>query len=416
MEWISSASELTIAQFDQAAARLGLDPNIRVRLHQPERSIIVSVPTRMDDGHVEVFSGYRVQHNSALGPSKGGIRFHPSVTLGEVTALAMLMTWKCALAGLPYGGAKGGVACNPKKMSRNELQGMTRRYTAEVLNFIGPEEDIAAPDMGTDEQVMAWIMDTYSMHRGHTTPAVVTGKPVDIGGTLGRREATGRGVVHVIREAAENMKLDLHKATAVIQGFGNVGSVAALDLAKLGVKILGASNSTGGTFSKKGFNPKDLQDHLIARRPIGDFPSGSAVSNQDLLTRECDILVLAAIEQQVTEKNAALVRCRILAEGANGPTTLEADQILRKNGVFLLPDLVANAGGVIVSYFEWVQDLQSFFWREEEVNQRLQEMMVKTFRTVGDFSQAHGLTLREGGLMLAIERVAKAMLLRGLYA
>ena len=416
MEWISSASELTIAQFDQAAAKLDLDPNIRVRLRQPERSIIVSVPTLMDDGTVQVFSGYRVQHSNALGPSKGGIRYHPSVTLGEVTALAMLMTWKCALAGLPYGGAKGGISCNPKTMSRKELQGMTRRYTAEVLNFIGPEEDIPAPDVGTDDQVMSWIMDTYSMHKGHTTPAVVTGKPVEIGGTLGRREATGRGVVHVIREAAEGMKLDLRQSTAVIQGFGNVGSVAALDLARLGVKILGISNSTGGTFSEKGVNLEELQTYLKARRSIGEFPSGSAITNVDLLTRECDILVLAAMEEQVTRQNAGLVRCRILAEGANGPTTLDADEILQRNGILVLPDLVANSGGVIVSYFEWVQDLQSFFWKEEEINQRLQEMMVKTFRTVRDFSHARGLTLREGALMLAIERVAKAMLLRGLYA
>ena len=416
MEWISSASELTIAQFDRAAAKLNLDPNIRVRLRRPERSIIVSVPTLMDDGSVQVFSGYRVQHSNALGPSKGGIRYHPKVTFGEVTALAMLMTWKCALAGLPYGGAKGGIACDPKTMSRKELQGMTRRYTAEVLNFIGPEQDIPAPDVGTDEQVMSWIMDTYSMHKGHTTPAVVTGKPVDIGGTLGRREATGRGLVHLIQEASDGMKLDLRKATAVIQGFGNVGSVAAFDLAKLGVKILGISNSTGGTFSESGIDPRALQAHLSARRVIGGFPSGSAITNQDLLTQECDILVLAAMEEQVTGENASLVRCRILAEGANGPTTLEADEILQRNGVFVLPDLLANSGGVIVSYFEWVQDLQSFFWKEEEINRRLQEMMVKTFRTVCDFSLAHGLTLREGASMLAIERVAKAMLLRGLYA
>lgn len=416
MEWISSASELTIAQFEGAAETMNLDRNIRVRLKRPERSIIVSVPIRMDDGHVEVFSGYRVQHSSALGPSKGGIRYHPNVTLGEVTALAMLMTWKCALAGLPYGGAKGGIACDPKSMSRKEIQAVTRRYTAEVLNFIGPEEDVPAPDVGTDEQIMAWIMDTYSMHKGHTTSAVVTGKPVDLGGTLGRRDATGRGLVHVIREAAEERRLDLGKATAVVQGFGNVGSVAAMDLAKLGVKILGVANSGGGTFSEKGIDLEALQAHLRAKRLINNFPSGSAITNADLLTRECDILVLAALEEQITRENAGLVRARIVAEGANGPTTLQADEILEKRGILVLPDLLANAGGVIVSYFEWVQDLQSFFWREEEVNGRLQEMMVKTYGTVRDYSRAHGFTLRRGALMLAIERIAKAMLLRGLYA
>jgi glutamate dehydrogenase (NAD(P)+) len=412
----SPASELAIKQFDIAASKLNLDPNVATRLRRPDRAMIVSVPTRMDDGRVHVFTGYRVQHNDVLGPFKGGIRYHPEVSLGEVSALAMWMTWKCSLVGLPLGGAKGGIACDPAELSRNELQALTRRYTAEILNFIGPEVDVPAPDMGTNEQVMAWIMDTYSQHKGHAVPEVVTGKPVAIGGTLGRREATGRGVVYTITEAAKHLGLDLIGCTAAVQGFGNVGSVVTKELAQLGVKIIGVADRTGGYFDAKGLPVDKLLEVAHKTHSLENCPYGDKISNAELLELKCDILVPAALEMQITEENAGRVQCRLLAEGANGPTTLGADAILRDKDIFLVPDILANAGGVIVSYFEWVQDLQNFFWSEDEVNTKLKDMLTKTFHKVLDMSRQHKVDMRLAALMMGIDRVTRAMLWRGLYA
>ena len=415
-EWRSATSEMAIRQFDLAADKLVIDPNVARRLRRPDRAMIVSVPTRMDDGRVHVFTGYRVQHNDVLGPFKGGIRYHPAVTLGEVSALAMWMTWKCSLVGLPLGGAKGGIACDPAQLSRAELQSMTRRFTAEILNFIGPEVDVPAPDMGTNEQVMAWIMDTYSQHKGHAVPEVVTGKPVAIGGTLGRRESTGRGLVYTIIEAANHLGVDLSRSTAVVQGFGNVGSVAVKDLAGVGVKIIGVSDRTGGFVDSKGLPIEKLLEVANKKHSLEGCPYGDKITNEELLELKCDVLVPAALEMQITEENAPRLQCRILAEGANGPTTPEADVILREKGVFLVPDILANAGGVIVSYFEWVQDLQNFFWTEEEVNKRLRDILVKAFHEVLQMSRKHDVDMRMAALMIGIERVSRAMLLRGLYA
>jgi glutamate dehydrogenase (NAD(P)+) len=416
VEWRSPASEMAVQQFDVAAARLELDANVAARLRRSDRALIVSVPTRMDDGRVHVFTGYRVQHNDVLGPFKGGIRYHPAVDLGEVSALAMWMTWKCSLVGLPLGGAKGGIACDPAELSRQEMQSMTRRFTAEIINIIGPEVDVPAPDMGTNEQVMAWIMDTYSQHKGHAVPEVVTGKPVAIGGTLGRREATGRGLVYVTVEAARQLGIDLAKSTAVVQGFGNVGSVAVKELAKIGVKIVGVSDRTGGFHDPKGLPVDKLLEVAEKSHSLEGCPYGEKITNQELLELECDLLVPAALEMQITQANAARIKCRILAEGANGPTTPEADAILRERNIFVIPDILANAGGVVVSYFEWVQDLQNFFWSEEEVHKKLQEILIKAFHEVLRMSRAQNVDMRMAALMIGIERVAKAMLWRGLYA
>ena len=415
-EWHSATSDMAIQQFDIAADRLGVDPNVARRLRRPDRALIVSVPTRMDDGGVKVFTGYRVQHNDVLGPFKGGIRYHPAVNLGEVAALAMWMTWKCSLVGLPLGGAKGGIACDPAELSRHELQSMTRRFTAEIINVIGPEVDVPAPDMGTGEQVMAWIMDTYSQHKGHAVPEIVTGKPVAIGGTLGRREATGRGVVYMILEAAKHLNIDLTRCTAVVQGFGNVGSVAVKELANIGVKVIGVSDRTGGFVDEKGLPVEKLLELADKNHSLEGCPYGDKISNEELLELKCDVLVPAALEMQITKANAAKIHCRILAEGANGPTTPDADTILRENGIFLIPDILANAGGVVVSYFEWVQDLQNFFWNEVEVNSKLREILVKSFHEVLRMSEKHGVDMRLAALMIGIDRVTRAMLWRGLYA
>jgi glutamate dehydrogenase (NAD(P)+) len=415
-EWRSATSEMAIQQFDVAADKLGIDPNLAGRLRRPDRAMIVSVPTRMDDGRVHVFTGYRVQHNDVLGPFKGGIRYHPEVNLGEVSALAMWMTWKCSLVGLPLGGAKGGISCDPAELSRNELQSMTRRFTAEILNFIGPEVDVPAPDMGTNEQVMAWIMDTYSQHRGHAVPEIVTGKPVAIGGTLGRRDATGRGLVYMIIEAAKQLGIDVGGLTAVVQGFGNVGSVAARELTNIGVKVIGVSDRTGGFVDTRGLPVEKLLEVADKNHSLDGCPYGEKITNEELLELKCDVLVPAAMEMQITQANAARVQCRILAEGANGPTTPEADTILRDKGIFLIPDILANAGGVVVSYFEWVQDLQNFFWTEEEVNKKLRDILVKAFHEVLDMSRKQAVGMRMAALMIGIDRVAKAMLWRGLYA
>jgi glutamate dehydrogenase (NAD(P)+) len=415
-EWRSETNEMAVEQFDVAANKLGVDPNLASRLRRPDRAMIVSVPTRMDDGRVHVFTGYRVQHNDVLGPFKGGIRYHPAVNLGEVSALAMWMTWKCSLVGLPLGGAKGGVSCDPAELSRQELQSMTRRFTAEILNFIGPEVDIPAPDMGTNEQVMAWMMDTYSQHKGHAVPEIVTGKPVAIGGTLGRREATGRGVVYTIIEAAKHLNIDLTKCTAVVQGFGNVGSVAAEELTHIGVKVIGIADRTGGFVDTNGLPVDKLLEVASKNHSLEGCPYGDKISNVELLELPCDILVPAAMEMQITKDNAVRVQCRILAEGANGPTTPEADAILRDRGIFVIPDILANAGGVIVSYFEWVQDLQNFFWTEDEVTKKLRDILVKAFHEVLNMSQKQKVDMRMAALMIGIDRVTRAMLWRGLYA
>jgi glutamate dehydrogenase (NAD(P)+) len=416
VEWHSPANEMAVQQFDIAAAKLNLDANVAVRLRRPDRAMIVSVPTRMDDGRVNVFTGYRVQHNDVLGPFKGGVRYHPAVGLGEVSALAMWMTWKCSLVGLPLGGAKGGVTCDPAELSRQELQSMTRRYTAEILNFIGPDTDVPAPDMGTNEQVMAWIMDTYSQHKGHAVPEVVTGKPVDIGGTLGRRDATGRGVVYTIIEAAKHLGIDLSKCTATVQGFGNVGSVVVKELANAGVKIIGVSDRTGGFYDSKGLPVDRLMELANNNHSLEGCPYGDKMTNADILELNCDILVPAALEMQITKENVGRLQCRILAEGANGPTTLEADKIIHEKGIFLIPDILANAGGVVVSYFEWVQDLQNFFWTEEEINKKLRDILIKAFHEVLGMSVLQKVDMRLAALMIGIDRVARAMLWRGLYA
>jgi glutamate dehydrogenase (NAD(P)+) len=415
-EWRNETSDMAVQQFDVAAAKLDLDPNLAARLRRPDRAMVVSVPTRMDDGRVNVFTGYRVQHNDVLGPFKGGLRYHPSVNLGEISALAMWMTWKCSLVGLPLGGAKGGIACDPAELSRNELQSMTRRYTAEILNFIGPEVDVPAPDMGTNEQIMAWIMDTYSQHKGHAVPEIVTGKPVAIGGTLGRREATGRGVVYTIIEAAKHLGIDLTKCTAAVQGFGNVGSVVVKELNEIGVRVIGVADRTGGFYDAQGLPIARLLELADQNHSLESFSYGQKITNAELLELKCDILVPAALEMQITEENAPRLQCRILAEGANGPTTPEADAILREKGIFVLPDILANAGGVVVSYFEWVQDLQNFFWTEEEVTKKLRDILVKAFHEVLDMSQKHKVHMRLAALMIGIDRVSRAMLWRGLYA
>jgi glutamate dehydrogenase (NAD(P)+) len=415
-EWRNETSDMAVQQFDVAAARLGLDPNLAGRMRRPERAMVISVPTRMDDGRVNVFTGYRVQHNDVLGPFKGGLRYHPSVNLGEVSALAMWMTWKCSLVGLPLGGAKGGIACDPAELSRKELQSMTRRYTAEILNFIGPEIDVPAPDMGTNEQIMAWIMDTYSQHKGHAVPEIVTGKPIAIGGTLGRREATGRGVVYTIIEAANHLGIDLTKCTAAVQGFGNVGSVVVNELNDLGVRIIGVADRTGGFYDVHGLPIARLLETASQNHSLEGFQYGEKITNAEVLELKCDILVPAALEMQITQENAQRLQCRILAEGANGPTTPEADAILRQKDIFVIPDILANAGGVVVSYFEWVQDLQNFFWTEEEITKKLRDILVKSFHEVLQMSQQQDVEMRLAALMIGIDRVARAMLWRGLYA
>ena len=407
---------LAVAQFDRAAELMNLDPNLRQRLKLPDRSLVVSVPVRMDDGRVEIFTGYRVIHDSSRGPSKGGVRYHPDVNLGEVAALAMWMTWKCALAGLPYGGAKGGVRVDPKQLSRGELQRLTRRYAAEILPFIGPDKDVPAPDVGTDAQVMAWIMDTYSMQVGFASPGVVTGKPLSIGGSLGREEATGRGVVYVTLEAMKQLRLDPKKATVAIQGFGNVGSHTARIMQEVGAKVVAVSDVAGGLYNKNGLDiPRLLTASKDKGRPLRETKLGDWITNEDLLELDCTVLVPAALSEQVTAKNAAKLRCKILAEGANGPTTLEADQILHDKGVFIIPDILANSGGVIVSYFEWVQDVQRFFWKEQDIRDRLHEIITAAFHRTLAFSKQQKASMRMAALMSGIDQVAKAHLARGLY-
>jgi glutamate dehydrogenase (NAD(P)+) len=415
-EWDSPMFQLAQQQFLNAAEQMGLDENVRDRLMFPQRTLITSFPCRRDAYHeVETVFGYRVQHVLTMGPTKGGIRYHEDVNLGEVAALAMWMTWKCALMRLPFGGAKGGVRIDPTKLSRAELQRLTRRYTMEIVSMIGPDRDIPAPDMGTDEGVMAWIMDTYSQQVGYTVPEVVTGKPVVLGGSEGRSEATGRGLCYLICEAADHLGMDLSKSTAVVQGFGNVGSNAARFLAERGVRIVGVSDVSTGIYNPKGLSISSLLDHVREHRTLESYEDGEKVSNEQLLELECDILAPAALQNQITEANAGSIRCKLLGEGANGPTTLEADKILENNGVFVIPDILGNAGGVIVSYFEWVQDTQNFAWSLDEVNGRLHKILVEAFRRTLLRSQRNGIDMRTAALVEGIERVAEAKLIRGLF-
>ncbi len=407
--------EEAVAQLDQVAALIKLDEGLHKRLRRAQRALIVSVPTRMDDSRVEVFEGYRVQHDNSFGPTKGGVRYHPDVNLDEVTALAMLMTWKCALMGLPYGGAKGGVRCNPTGMSQGELERMTRRYTSEIVLLIGPELDIPAPDVYTNEQTMAWMMDTYSMQRGMTVPGVVTGKPVLLGGSLGRREATGRGVAFVTAEAARELRISLGGATVAVQGKGNVGGVAARLLHEAGCRVVGLSDSKGGISNGKGLDIPWVLRHLQEGGGFADLPDGDRITNADLLALPVDILIPAALEGAIHEGNADRVRAKLVVEGANGPTTAAADRILEQKGIRVVPDILANAGGVTVSYFEWVQDLQFYFWREEEINQRLKDLMVAAFRRVWEYAAEQRIAMRLAAMSLAVKRVAEAHRIRGLY-
>jgi glutamate dehydrogenase (NAD(P)+) len=403
-------------QFEEAAARLKLDPGFVQIIKEPRRATIVKMPVAMDDGSFRVFTGYRVQHSIIRGPAKGGIRYHPDVNLEEVMALAAWMTWKCAVVGIPFGGGKGGIQCDPSKMSRGELERLTRRYTADMIDVIGPESDVPAPDVNTNEQTMAWIMDTYSMHARHTVTSVVTGKPLALGGSAGRREATGRGVLFCVREASKRIGLNLSGATVVVQGFGNVGSVAADLLAKDGAKIVAASDVNGGIKNPNGFDVPALIQHVAATKSVVGFPGGTAVQGKDILEIPCDILIPAALENQITRTNAAKIKARIIAEGANGPTTTQADKILNKAGVLVIPDILCNSGGVTVSYFEWVQDRQGFFWKEEEVNDRLEHIIVNSFRDVATMADEHKVSFRVAAFMLAIKRVVDAIQMRGVYA
>jgi glutamate dehydrogenase (NAD(P)+) len=403
-------------QFDLVAEYWQIPEDERGRLKFPKRSMTVALPVHMDDGTTRVFTGHRVQHHLTLGPTKGGLRYHPEVALGEVAALAMWMSWKCALAGLPYGGAKGGIACDPNTLSLTELERLTRRYTQEMIPFIGEKVDVMAPDMGTNEQTMAWIMDTYSVHTGYSVPSIVTGKPVSIGGSLGRRESTGRGVGYLINRAMDTIGLAPANTRAVVQGFGNVGSVAAFSLAKYGVKIIGLSDFSGGLHNPKGIDLRALQTYAAQNRSIAGFPDAEPISNPQLLELPCDILVPAAMERQITGANAARIQCRILAEGANGPTTPEADAILdQRPEIFILPDILCNAGGVIVSYFEWVQDLQSFFWTETEVMDKLFRILEGAFVQVLALSRKQKVSMRMAALSLGIKRVQEAKRIRGLF-
>jgi len=403
-------------QFDLVADFLEIPENARDRLKLPKRSVSVAMPVRRDDGSTTVFMGYRVQHHLTLGPTKGGVRFHPDVTLGEVAALAMWMSWKCALTGLPYGGAKGGVACNPRELSIGETERVTRRYTQELIPFIGPQIDIPAPDMGTNEQTMAWMMDTYSLQSGHCVPAVVTGKPVSLGGSLGRREATGRGVAYLVSRAMDTLGIAASTATAVVQGYGNVGAIAASTMARQGIKIIVVSDAFGGLYNPKGIDLDKLDAFVAKTRSVVGFDGAEAITNEQLLVTPCDILVPAALERQITAENATKIQCRILAEGANGPTTPEADAIISKRPeIFVIPDILCNAGGVIVSYFEWVQDLQSFFWDEGEVMSKLYRILEQSFVQTVNFSKKRGVSMRFAALSLGIQRVHEAKQIRGLF-
>jgi glutamate dehydrogenase (NAD(P)+) len=411
----SSAWSVALQQYDRAADKLNLGAAVREVLRNPKREVTVHFPVQMDDGSTNVFTGYRVWHNVTRGPAKGGIRFHPQVDLQEIRALAMWMTWKCACVKIPYGGAKGGVTCDPKKLSTRELERMTRRFTTELGEMIGPDSDIPAPDVNTNAQVMAWMMDTYSMHRGYSVPGVVTGKPVSIGGSEGRQEATGRGVVYMVQEAAKSVDLDLHGARVAVQGFGNAGEAAARFLTELGTKVVAVGDSRGGVFDGDGLDLPLVTRHKQETGSVIGAPRTRAVSNDELLELDCDILVPAALEGVITERNAPHIRARIVAEAANGPTSPEADDILRRRNVVVIPDILCNAGGVTVSYFEWVQDREEFFWSLDEINARLRRIMVRAYDDVQRTATEHDIDLRLAAYMLAVSRVAEATMTRGIY-
>ncbi|HEX8160739.1 MAG TPA: Glu/Leu/Phe/Val dehydrogenase [Pyrinomonadaceae bacterium] len=408
--------ESMMERFDRAAKLLDLNPDLYAVMRVPNRELKVYIPVRMDSGRIQIFEGFRVQHNFARGPAKGGIRYAPDVTIEEVRALAAWMTWKCAVVNVPFGGGKGGVICDPQQMSVGELERMTRRYAAELIDFIGPEKDVPAPDMNTNEQTMAWIMDTYSMHARHTVNAVVTGKPVDLGGSRGRREATGRGILFVVNEAIKRFGMTPPQTRVVVQGSGNVGGIGAQLMHEAGYKVLAISDVNGGIYNPDGIDIPAALKHLNATRSFEDFPNVERVSNKALLEIECDVLVPAATENQITSENAERIKCKILAEGANGPTTAAADQILQKKGVFVIPDILANAGGVTVSYFEWVQDRMGYFWKEEVVIERLQDVMCASFNELVKYADRHGVDTRTAAYMLAIDRVAYDTRMRGIYA
>jgi glutamate dehydrogenase (NAD(P)+) len=414
-EFASDLYATAVAQLDRVAGLLRLDPDVHERLRLPRRALVVSIPVRMDSGRTEVFVGYRVHHNTVLGPTKGGLRYAPDVNLGEVTALAMLMSWKCALMGLPYGGAKGGVRCNPRTLSLAEREALTRRYTAEIILLIGPDLDIPAPDLGTDEQTMAWMMDTYSMTQGRTVPGVVTGKPIIVGGSAGRREATGRGIVYTLYQAQRMLGQELRGKTVVVQGFGNVGGVAARLLWREGAVVAGVSDVKGGIWNPQGLDIRQLEAHVAENGSVVGFPGADSVSNDEILFMPCDVIIPAAVGSQLRADNADRVKATMVAEGANGPTTPEADAILRDRGVTVIPDILANAGGVVVSYFEWVQGLQYYFWRESEITSRLQEVMTRAFNRVWSVASKEGTDLRTAALMEGIRRVGEGYRIRGLY-
>jgi glutamate dehydrogenase (NAD(P)+) len=416
MEGGGSIFNAMLQEFDGAARLLGLDPGIWKILTSPKRQIIVACPVQMDNGEIEVFTGYRVQYNITLGPAKGGIRYHPDVTLDEVTALAAWMTWKCAVAHVPFGGGKGGVICDPTRMSRRELEALTRRYVAEIIDAIGPDKDVPAPDVNTNDQIMAWVMDTYSMHVGYTATAVVTGKPIEMGGSLGRREATGRGVMIVTREAAKHLGLDIKNATVAVQGFGNVGSVSADLLSKLGARVVAVTDWKGGVYNRDGLDLAAMIDYARQHKTIEGFPGGEPIENEQLFELEVDILVPAALENQITMDNAPVIKAKIIAEGANGPTTPEAHRHLHERGTFVIPDILANAGGVTTSYFEWVQDRHGYFWEEDEVNRRLEAKMVEAFKDVLQMSLKYKTDMRTAAYIVAISRVATVTRMRGMYA
>jgi glutamate dehydrogenase (NAD(P)+) len=410
-----SAWDIALSQLDEAAGIMNLDPGVLEILRNPRRALEVAIPVRMDDGTVEVFTGYRVHHNTSRGPSKGGLRYHPAVTLDEVKALAMWMTWKCAVVGIPFGGAKGGVIVDPKSLSSGELQRMTRRYAYEILPLIGPERDIPAPDLGTNEQVMAWIMDTYSTREGFSVPGVVTGKPVAIGGSAGRTQATARGVMYITLSTMKHLGMPVEDARVVVQGFGNVGGGTVELLAEQGCRIVGVSDEHGGVYNPKGLSPQGLMAHRERAGRVGGFEGGESVTNEELLGLDCDVLIPAAIEGQLTGDNADRVKAAVIVEAANGPTTPEADAIFEERGIRVVPDILANAGGVTVSYFEWVQDLQAYYWDEDEVNDRLRKIMERSYVDVLEMAEERKVSMRVAATILGVDRVADAHRTRGLY-
>ncbi|HET9831787.1 MAG TPA: Glu/Leu/Phe/Val dehydrogenase [Vicinamibacterales bacterium] len=412
----ASLFDAMLVEFEEAAKILGLEPGIWRILTSPKRQIIVSCPVQMDNGEIVVFTGFRVQYNITLGPAKGGIRYHPSVTLDEVTALAAWMTWKCAIAHIPFGGGKGGIIVDPSLLSRRELEALTRRYIAEIIDAIGPEKDVPAPDVNTNEQTMAWIMDTYSMHVGHTETAVVTGKPIELGGSMGRREATGRGVMICACESAKHLGFDVNGATVAVQGFGNVGSVSAELLAELGAKVVAVADYKGGVYNAKGLDLSSLLEYSSRNRSVAGFSGGEPLTNDQLFKLDVDILIPAALENQITMANAPDIRAKVVVEGANGPTTPDAHALLHKRGIFVVPDILANSGGVTASYFEWVQDRHGYFWTEAEVNERLGQKMQQAFHAVREIAIAFKVDMRTAAYMVAIKRVADVTRVRGMYA